>query len=58
MQMRKIFYAEDRAKIKRELIIFVLLEMENWISAAADRTRQQGAAMAFKTIKSQFNFDP
>ena len=54
----KIFNAEDRAKINRELNFFFLWEMENWISGTAGRTRQQGAAMAFLTIKLRVNFDP
>ena len=58
LQMRKIFYAEDRAQINRELNIFVLWEMKNWISGAADQKRQQGVAIAFITIKSRVNFDP
>ena len=58
LQMRKIFYAEDRAKINRELNIFVLWEKKNWISSVVDQTRQQGAAMAFITIKSRVNLTP
>ena len=52
----KIFYAEDRAKMNRELNLFVLLG--NWISGAADRTRQHHAVTAFITIISRVNFDP
>ena len=58
LQMRKRKYAEDRAKINRELNIFVLWKMKNVISGATDRTVQQGVAIAFITIKSRVNFDP
>ena len=51
----KIFYAEDRAKMKR---IEPLCSVGNWISGAADRTRRHDAAMAFITIISRVNFDP
>ena len=52
----KIFYAEDRAKMNRELTLFC--SVENWISGAADRTRRHDAVMAFITIISRANFDP
>ena len=51
-----IFYAEDRAKMNRELTLFC--SVGNWISGAADRTRQHDAVMAFITIISRANFDP
>ena len=51
----KIFYAEDRAKMNRELTLF---SVGNWISGAADRTRRHDAVMAFITILSRVNFDP
>ena len=55
----KIFYAEDRAKMNRELNLFVLVfVLGNWISGAADRTRQHHAVTAFITIISRVNFDP
>ena len=46
---------QDRAKINRDLNLFVLWEMENWISGAADGARQHGAVMAFIPIKSRVN---
>ena len=52
----KIFYAEDRAKLNRELTLFC--SVGNWISGAADRTRRHDAVMAFITIISNVNFDP
>ena len=52
----KIFYAEDRAKINRELTFFC--SVGNCISGAADRTRLHDAVMAFITIISRVNFDP
>ena len=50
----KIFYTEDRAKMNRELNLFV----GNWISGAADQTQQHDAVMAFITIISRVKFDP
>ena len=47
----KIFYAEDRAKKP-------LCSVGNWISGAADRTRQHHVVTAFITIISHVNFDP
>ena len=52
----KIFYAEDRAKMNRELTLFC--SVGNWISGAADRTWRHDAVMAFITITSRVNFDP
>ena len=52
----KIFYAEDIAKMNRELTLFC--SVGNWISGAADRTRRHDAVMAFITIISRVNFDP
>ena len=44
-------YGEERAQMNRELnyLFYCLWEMENWISGAADRTRQHDAVMVFIT---------
>ena len=52
----KIFYAEDRAKMDRELNLFVLWEIG--FLAWQIGHGQHDAVMAFITIISRVNFDP